>query len=163
MFLHSTAGYVPDGMSPDQWKKVKAEEEARNKSKKLGAIGPQGFQSRSLLSFQQDLEKGKVSHLMPMTNAKDKLRKGLIKPEDIPYMQRNGSWDNSDVKGAKKLGWSKTDKQYAEGSGAFASLSLGQGVGGTGKQERRGPQNQKATQSPKSTEGKPKKRLFGLF
>jgi hypothetical protein len=40
-------------------------------------------------------------HLMPMFNAKDKLKSGSIKREDIPYMQRGGSWDNTDVRGGK--------------------------------------------------------------
>jgi hypothetical protein len=38
---------------------------------------------------------------MPMFNAKDKLKSGSIKREDIPYMQRGGSWDNTDIKGGK--------------------------------------------------------------
>ena len=42
-----------------------------------------------------------AGHLMPMMNAKEKLKKGAIKEEDIPYMQRGGSWDNADVKGGK--------------------------------------------------------------
>ena len=43
---------------------------------------------------------------MPVFNAKEKLARNEIKLEDIPYMQRGGAWDNSDVKGAKKLPWS---------------------------------------------------------
>ena len=38
-----------------------------------------------------------------------------MRPEDIPYMQRGGNWDNSDVKGAKKLNWLKSDKSYDAG------------------------------------------------
>jgi len=80
--------------------------------KRFGAFGPQTFKSRSLQSFQQDLEKGKAAHLMPMFNAKEQLAKGKIKKEDIPYMQRGGSWDNTDVKGAKKKNWNEADKNY---------------------------------------------------
>ena len=48
---------------------------------------------------------------MPMFNAKEKLARGEIKEEDIPYMQRKGgSWDNSDIKEAKKWKWTKADK-----------------------------------------------------
>jgi hypothetical protein len=43
-----------------------------------------------------------AGHLMPMFNAKEKLKKGAIKEEDIPYMQRGGSWDNTDVKGGER-------------------------------------------------------------
>merc|ERR1712054_276907 len=49
---------------------------------------------------------------MPVFFAKEKLARGEIKMEDIPYMQRGGSWDNSDVKGAKKIKWAAYDKQY---------------------------------------------------
>jgi len=43
-------------------------------------------------------------------------KKGIIRPEDVPYMQRGGSPDNTDVKGAKnKLKWAKSDKDYASG------------------------------------------------
>ena len=97
-------GYVPDGFTPEQWKRMKQAEQDAAKSKAFGQFGPRGFKSRSLQSFQMDLEKGKAQHLMPVFNAKEKVKKGEIKAEDIPYMQRgNGaSWDNSDVKGAKK-------------------------------------------------------------
>mmetsp|Transcript_5387 Transcript_5387/g.10408 ORF Transcript_5387/g.10408 Transcript_5387/m.10408 type:complete len:181 (-) Transcript_5387:157-699(-) len=105
-------GYVPDGMSPEQYKKLKQKEQEESKKKRFGAFGPQTFKSRSLQSFQQDLEKGKAAHLMPMFNAKEQLAKGKIKKEDIPYMQRGGSWDNTDVKGAKKKNWNEADKNY---------------------------------------------------
>merc|ERR1719456_1850560 len=36
----------------------------------------------------------------------DEVRKGNIALKDVPYMQRGGSWDNSDLKGKK--GWMKT-------------------------------------------------------
>jgi hypothetical protein len=38
------------------------------------------------------LERGEATHMMPVENAKEKLRKKEIKLEDIPYMQRGGSW-----------------------------------------------------------------------
>ena len=47
---------------------------------------------------------------MPEFNAKDRVKKGELKVEDIPYMQRGGNWDNSDVKGAKKATWLPSDK-----------------------------------------------------
>jgi hypothetical protein len=92
-------GYVPDGMTPAQYAKLKQKEELDKKQKKFGAFGPQSFQSRSLQAFQQDLESGRTGHLMPVFNAKDRVKRGEIKVQDIPYMQRLGSWDNSDVKG----------------------------------------------------------------
>ena len=74
---------MPEGLSREQWEKVKADDLKKNAGN-LGRSGPRGFQSRSMQSFQQDLEKGKVGHLMPIFNAKEKLAKGQIKPEDIP-------------------------------------------------------------------------------
>jgi hypothetical protein len=38
------------------------------------------------------LERGEAAHMMPVENAKERLRKREIKLEDIPYMQRGGSW-----------------------------------------------------------------------
>lgn len=80
--------YIPDGMSPEQWRKVQEKENAINAKKKFGAYGPQSFKSRSLQSFQKDLEKGNAGHLLPVFNAKEQVKQGKIKPEDIPYMQR---------------------------------------------------------------------------
>jgi hypothetical protein len=54
------AGYVPDVMDPDQWRKLKENEMNAKRNKNLGAYGPSSFKSRSLQAFQKDLEKGKV-------------------------------------------------------------------------------------------------------
>lgn len=124
------------------------------KKKKFGAFGPQGFKSRSMQSFQKDLETGRAGHLMPVFNAKEKVKKGKLKAEDIPYMQRGGgaSWDNSDVKGAKKMAWNSKDKTYDANAKPGA-------VDWTGRNERKGPQGKnKGTPPPPQT-----KKLFGLF
>ena len=96
-------GYVPSGMTEGQWKQIQKKELDERKKLNLGGVGPRGFKSRSFDSFQRDLEAGKVDHAMPVFNAKEKLARKEIKLEDIPYMQRGGNWDNSDVKGAKIL------------------------------------------------------------
>lgn len=94
----SVFGYVPDGFTPESYKKFK-EEEAKKKAKaNLGGLGPRGFKSRSMQSFQEALERGEAEHLLPVFNAKERVKKGELKAEDIPYMQRGGSWDNTDVK-----------------------------------------------------------------
>jgi hypothetical protein len=110
-------GYVPDGFTAESYKKFKEDEKKRLAPKgNLGGVGPRGFKSRSMQSFQEAMERGEAEHLLPVFNAKDKVKRGEIRVEDIPYMQRGGSWDNSDVKGAKnRKTWLKSDKQYAAG------------------------------------------------
>lgn len=68
-------------------------------------------------------------------------------------MQRGGSWDNSDVMGAKKKTWLKSDKEYA--SGGFRkeqSVSIfgnGEGLDWTGTRSRRGPEGTIPGAAPK--------------
>ena len=91
-------GYIPDGLSENEWNKIKEKEFNNNKNKNYSKNGLNGFKSRTLKSFQTDLEKGYKVKNFPIFNAEDKLKKGLIKKSDIPYMQRkNGNWDNSDI------------------------------------------------------------------
>jgi hypothetical protein len=47
-------------MTPEQWRKKKAKETEALSKKEFGRMGPKGFKSRSLQSFQEDLEKGKT-------------------------------------------------------------------------------------------------------
>jgi hypothetical protein len=97
-------------MTPEQYRKLKDKEKAAKQGKNLGAFGVQTFKSRSLVAFQKDLEEGKAGHLMPVFNAKELLKQKKIKPEEIPYMQRGGSWDGSDV--GKKFKGNAMDKKY---------------------------------------------------
>lgn len=147
-----SAAYIPDGMTPEQWKQLKEKEQATKAKKKYGAYGPQSFKSRSLQAFQQDLEKGNTNHLLPVFNAKDKIKSGEIKQEDIPYMQRGGSWDNSDVGAAKKKKWSALDKSYKANEAPATPDWLGNA-------QRKGPQQK----GKKTEQAKPTKKLFGLF
>lgn len=95
------------------------------------------------------------------------------------YMQRGGSWDNSDVKGARKVRWLQSDKEYANGgfrkSQSVSILGEGAGLDWTGKRDRQGPsvvttgkmnKNYKAptvAQMKGKTEEAPKKKgWFGL-
>ena len=127
---------------------------------------------------------------MPVTNAKAKIKRGELRKEDIPYMQRGGAWDNSDVKGAKKAKWLNSDKEYAEGGfkkeQSVSIFGQGAGLDWTGQQGRSGPaqtvvskaptfgrnykapnvyalQGKKAPKKGQKTEEEPKKKLFGLF
>uniref|UniRef100_A0A7S4WJ30 Uncharacterized protein n=1 Tax=Ditylum brightwellii TaxID=49249 RepID=A0A7S4WJ30_9STRA len=161
------AGYVPDGLTPQQWANMKLEEKRNNSSKEYGRLGPKGFTSRSLQSFQEDLDKGKVDHLMPVMNAKFLIEEGVIQPEDVPYMQRGGSWDNSDVKNAEKKEWNSIDKKFKEKEQQFRLDS----VDWTGKKTRSGPTEPtkaataraKATASIKGNKEHPKNIFFGWF
>lgn len=183
-------GYVPSGFTPESYKKFKQDEAKKAKVKKnLGGVGPRGFKSRSMQSFQEAMERGEASHLMPVFNAKERVKKGELKVEDIPYMQRGGNWDQSDVKGAKKKSWLKSDKEYS--SGGFKkeqSVSIfgqGEGLDWTGKRARSRPSESVVGAAPKfgknykapnvngikgknnkkddNNNGGKKKKMFGFF
>ena len=101
-------GYVPDGLSKEEWDKIKE----KDKKKKLNFEGTSGmkFRSRSFKEFVKGREDGTIEYNMPMERAKEKLKKGLIRPKDIPYMQRPGGMpDGSDLKKKFKfkLPWKK--------------------------------------------------------
>mmetsp|Transcript_26832 Transcript_26832/g.58862 ORF Transcript_26832/g.58862 Transcript_26832/m.58862 type:complete len:236 (+) Transcript_26832:145-852(+) len=146
--------YVPSGFTPAQYKKFKADEAKKAKAKKnLGGLGPRGFQSRSMQSFQEAMEKGEASHLMPVFNAKERVKRGELKVEDIPYMQRGGNWDNTDVKGAKKKNWLKSDKEYSAGGfrkeQSVSIFGQGAGLDWTGQRGRSGPSESVLGAAPK--------------
>ena len=173
--------YIPSGFTKDSWAKFKKKEAEKKKTKNLGGVGPRGYKSRSFQSFQEALERGEATHLMPVENAEARLKSGELKPEDIPYMQRGGSWDNSDIKGAKKVRWLKSDKEYSDGgfrkSQSVSIFGEGAGLDWTGQRDRQGPsgpvsgvklgKNYKAPTVSQlkggKAEEKPKKKMFGLF
>lgn len=137
-------GYVPDGFTKESYAKFKANEAKKAAAKKnLGGLGPLGFKSRSMQSFQEAMERGEAKHLMPVFNAKEKIASGKLRPEDIPYMQRGGSWDQSDIKGAKKKKWLSSDQQYASGGykkeQSVSIFGYGDGLDWTGKRNKTGP------------------------
>merc|ERR1712157_100881 len=78
---------------------------------------------------------------------------GELKVEDIPYMQRGGNWDNTDVKGAKKVSWLNSDKEYASGgykkTQSVSIFGEGAGLDWTGKREKVGPIRQVSTKAKK--------------
>lgn len=174
-------GYVPDGFTAESYKKFKESEAKKNAKKNLGSLGPKGFKSRSFQSFQEALERGEAEHLLPVDFAKERIARGELKPEDIPYMQRGGSWDNSDIKGAKKKRWLSSDKEYASGGfrkeQSVSIFGYGGGLDWTGKNTPGGPsesvrgaapkfkKNYKAPNIADMTAGaaEPKKKFFGLF
>lgn len=102
------------------------------------------------------------------------MKRGEIKKEDIPYMQRGGSWDNSDVRGAKKARWLNSDKNYASGGfrkeQSVSILGSGQGLDWSGTRGRQGPTangykapNVKNMKKGLKDDDKPKKKnMFGF-
>mmetsp|Transcript_29473 Transcript_29473/g.80995 ORF Transcript_29473/g.80995 Transcript_29473/m.80995 type:complete len:211 (+) Transcript_29473:219-851(+) len=180
--LTKAYGYVPDGFTPESYRKFKAAEKKKQQNANLGKLGPKGFKSRSFQSFQEALERGEADHLMPVFNAKEKVKKGVLRQEDIPYMQRGGSWDNTDIKGAKKKKWLASDKEYADGGfrkeQSVSIFGYGTGLDWTGKSQRTGPSETVVGRAPKfaknykapnvknmKKDDEPKKKggFFGMF
>ncbi|CAB9501857.1 expressed unknown protein [Seminavis robusta] len=128
------------------------------------AFMPQGVSPRadtlavnileSMQSFQEALERGEADHLLPVFNAKEKIAKGEIRPEDVPYMQRGGKWDNTDVRGARnQKKWLSSDKQYASGGfkkeQSVSIFGYGGGLDWTGKNAKTGPSESVPGAAPK--------------
>jgi len=98
-------------------------------------------------------------------------------------MQRGGAWDNSDVKGARKVRWLKSDKDYADGGfmkeQSVSIFGFGAGLDWTGTRSKMGPSENvvgKAVPKPRNykapnvkdlvgkADDKPKKSgLFGMW
>lgn len=99
--------YIPDGLTKAQWAAIKKKEQTKKKLKMDGTSGMK-FRSRSFDEFVKGRENGTLKYNMPMEKAAEKLKKGLIKPEDVPYMQRPGGMpDDSDLKKGFKFPWQK--------------------------------------------------------
>merc|ERR1712232_561254 len=133
-------GYVPDGLTVAQYQKIKTAEREKNKGKNLGALGPRGFKSRSMRAWQEAYEKGHAKHEIAPFGYREAVKAGKLKREDIPYMVRGGSWDNSDVRFAKKRSWLRTDREYAKGGykkeQSASLLGSGPGLDWAGKRPR---------------------------
>lgn len=137
--------YVPDGLTPEEYRRIKDKDSQQKKGKDLGRLGPKGFKSRSLQGWQQAFEKGQAAHTFAPVNYKDQVKSGSLRKEDVPYMVRGGEWDNGDVAasgaGDKRLKWSKHDRAYAHGGykkeQSASLLGSGPGVNWTGKPRSR--------------------------
>ena len=95
-------------------------------------------------------------------------------------MQRGGAWDNSDVKGAKKKKWLKSDREYSGGGfrkeQSVSIFGYGEGLDWTGSRARSRPSESVLGAAPKFAKnykapnvkdlkkgGEEKKKFFGLF
>lgn len=137
----SLQAYIPSGLTAEQYRKIQ-EQDKKNSSfgKNLGALGPRGFKSRSMQAWQEAYERGEAGHSMAPYGYREKLKSGQIKKQDVPYMVRGGSWDNADVRGAKKKRWLKSDVDYSRGGykkeQSASILGSGPGFDWTGTRSR---------------------------
>lgn len=131
--------YVPSGLTAEEYMKVKKRDE-KKLGANLGRLGPRGFKSRSMQAWQEAYERGETAHSIAPFGYQKSLREGKIKKEDVPYMVRGGSWDNSDIPGAKRKRWLKIDKEYAIGGykreQSVSILGSGPGFDWTGTRPR---------------------------
>lgn len=139
--------YVPDGMTLAQYNKIKAEDRRKVVGKDLARLGPRGFKSRSMQAWQEAYERGETGHSYAPFGYRQLLKEGKIKKQDVPYMVRGGSWDNADVRGARKLRWTSKDRDYAKGGykkeQSASILGSGPGFNWTGETR---PADKKAQQ-----------------
>ncbi|GMH92392.1 hypothetical protein TrVE_jg3627 [Triparma verrucosa] len=97
--------YIPSGMSKEQWRKMKEAEKQKTAGKNLGKVGVTSFKSRSFAEWQ----KAGGKNLFPVDPKKVK------DPKDIPYMQRGGAPDDSDLKKPSLFNkWKKEVKEEKE-------------------------------------------------
>lgn len=135
-------GYVPDGLTPEQYEKILQKDRAKTAGKDLGRVGPQGFRSRSMQGWQEAFERGETTHTFAPLNYRKLLKEKQLRKKDIPYMVRGGSWDDSDLfrnagDAKKKKVWRKVDKEYAKGGykkeQSVSILGSGPGLNWTGE------------------------------
>ena len=72
----------------------------------------------------------------------------------VPYMQRGGKWDNTDIRGASnKKRWLQSDKKYASGGyrkeQSVSIFGYGDGLDWTGSRGRMGPSESIPAAAPK--------------
>ena len=89
---------------------------------------------------EQAYEKGQAGHSFAPFGYREAFKQGKVSKAEIPYMVRGGSWDNSDVIGARRLPWNKKDREYANGGykkeQSVSILGSGPGFDWTGQRPR---------------------------
>ena len=131
--------YVPAGLSAAEYQKIK-EADMKKTGNNLGRLGPRGFKSRSMQAWQEAYERGEAEHAIAPFGYREALKRGELKKKDVPYMVRGGSWDNSDVAGAKRKRWLPADREYTRGGykkeQSVSILGSGPGFDWTGSRPR---------------------------
>jgi hypothetical protein len=82
--------YIPAGLSADKYRKIE-DADKKKLCNNLGGLGPRGFKSRSIQSWQEAYERAETGHSMVPFGYRNALKNGEIKKEDVPYMVRGGS------------------------------------------------------------------------
>ncbi len=76
-FFPYSREYVPDGLSKEQWKKIKQKEKEKNKNLKFNGTSGMKFRSRSMAEFLEGREKGLYKYNMVWQKLKTGTRKTL--------------------------------------------------------------------------------------
>jgi hypothetical protein len=104
---------------------------------RLGSCWARRFKSRSIQGWQEAYEHGETGHTYAPIDYRKLIQQKKLRKEDIPYMVRGGSWDNSDCKGAKKRKWLNTETDYAkvgfEKEQSVSIMGSGPGLNWSGK------------------------------
>merc|ERR1719214_484133 len=123
--------YVPSGMSPEEWEKIKAKEKKAKTN--LGAGGARGFKSRSFDSFVAALEKGEADHLYAgkadIKKMTDKDKAYLNAKPDIGIFGQalnrgGGAKGGDDLSARAKKNGLTNDQQMWRDSGALSAAEI---------------------------------------
>jgi hypothetical protein len=81
--------YILWGLSATQYQIIKKVDQ-KKLDQNLGGLGPQGFTSCSMQSWQNAYEHGERRHSIAPFGYCEALKRGEIKKQDVPYMARRG-------------------------------------------------------------------------
>ena len=90
-----TMGYIPDGLSKEQYEDVKRRDAAANKAN-MDRVGQNKFKSRSFEAFKKVPRERRV--VSPIPGRPNNYKICNVKYEDLPTLS-GVMWDNSDIKG----------------------------------------------------------------
>ncbi|KAI2494452.1 hypothetical protein MHU86_20061 [Fragilaria crotonensis] len=76
--LAALNAYVPAGLSAAEYKRIK-EADQKKMGNNLGGLGPRGFKSRSMQSWQEAYERGETGHSIAPFGYREALKKARSK------------------------------------------------------------------------------------